>query len=349
MPKTGLRLTMFVGRSRIFGGVRDMALETIDRIDRTSHCFVKVFAEKGDPILDSLAEREIPTASLPDALCGCSAEVRQKTADPEFAVWLDDYWQLESDVGITFYSGWLPKSLIAIPRCRFINIHPAPLPELTGYEAEKFHVLTDRRHSWGVIHELEEHFDTGKILAEGSPVDLPEDMTSMDVCEGLIANCVFPLMMTLDQFEKGIPISGRKQDESRRTYATRKNAFLETMIRWETDTHRKIDCRFRAFNAVEDEMILKGMIDGRLFSIIDIMLESGDFPGTPGCRIGRYVQDGPFHDAPVIRTSEGVAVLRLGKAVQSHDEPVYLAPEDMLPRRAPRKIVDRNFLVWETS
>lgn len=339
---------MFVGRSRIFGGARDMALETIDRIDRTSHRFMKVFAEKDDPILESLAGRGIPTASLPDALCGRSADVRQKTAAPEFAAWLDDFRQIEPDIGITFYSGWLPKSLIEAPRCRFINIHPAPLPELTGYEAEKFHVLTDRRRSWGVIHELEEHFDTGKILAEGLPVDLPEDMTSMDVYEKLIENCALPLTSVLDQFEKGIPFSGKKQDESRRTYATRKNAFLETVIRWEADTHRKIDCRFRAFNAVEDEMILKGTVDDRLFSIIDMMLESGDFPGTPGCRIGRYVQDGPFGGAPVIRTSEGVAVLRLGKAVQSHDEPVYLAPEDMLPRRAPRKIVDWDFLVWET-
>ena len=349
LQKNGLQLGMIIGRSRIFGDARDMALETIEHVCKTCHRFKIVLAAKNDPIHGILRERNIPTAVLPDAFCAPLAKTRQFAMTPEYEAWENEIRTHNLDLGITFYSGWLPISLVAVPRLRFINIHPAPLPMLTGYEAEKFHVITDRRRSWGVIHRLEEHFDTGNILTEGLPVNLPEDMTPMDVYEGLIGGCIPKLLELLDQFAAGDTPSEKNQDESQRTYASRKNAFQETVIRWHHDTHRQIDCRFRAFNTVEDEMILKAKIDDQLYSILDLMLDVGDFPGVPGQRIGRYHQNGLFDNTPIVRTLQGIAVLRLGQPITSHDQPVYLAPEDIKPRRAASKKVERNCLILDEN
>ncbi|MDR3196775.1 MAG: hypothetical protein LBU34_02800 [Planctomycetaceae bacterium] len=308
-----LRIGIIIGSSRLFGGAKDMALEIILTILQSPHQLAVVFAEPDDPVLlyPPLRQHGIPTISLPDSLYGNYHEIRRKTVEHRFTKDLNYLKRISFDLGVSFYSGWLPSSVIEIPRFRFINIHPSPLPILTGYEAERFHVLTDRRKSWGTIHYLTEKLDTGNILACGEVVDLPENMTPMIVYEQLIGNCLLIFRRVLDDFASGKPMLGESQDEALRTYATHQDAVRESVIHWATDTNRKLDCRFRAYCTANDKMILCGEIDGQLCEISDIMLLSNFHIGLPGQRIGTYQQPGPFYNAPIIKTLEGAAAVKI--------------------------------------
>jgi hypothetical protein len=82
-------------------------------------------------------------------------------------------------------------------------------------------------------------------------------------------------------------------------------------------------------------MPLKVFWDGKYSSVYDLETYEGTCPGQPGDRIGRYGGGGDFHDAPIYRTIEGAAVLRLGPAVDSHDTDFFL-PEELLVRAEPR-------------
>jgi methionyl-tRNA formyltransferase len=304
---------MMIGSSRRFGGAKDLALEIIEMILQSPHHLAVVFAEPDDSVLSypPLQKQGVPAFSLPDSLCGHYRNIRRKTAEQRFADDLDDLKRVPFDLGLSFYSGWLPPSVIHLPRLRFINIHPAPLPMLTGYEAERFHVLTDRRKSWGTIHYLAEKFDTGNILARGNTVELPENMTPITVYEQLIGHCLPVLGQVLDDFACGKPMLGEPQDERLRTYAASRDAVRESVIDWANDTNRKLDCRFRAYCTVNDGMTLHAVVDGQLCEISDIMLLQDFQTGHVGQKIGTYQQFGSFYNAPIIKTLEGAAVVKI--------------------------------------
>lgn len=314
------RIGIIVGSSRLFGGAKDLALDIINSILQSPHQLAVVFAEPNDPVLSypSLRQHNIPTVVLPNALCGTHDEISRKITEPQFVKKFNQLKNIPFDLGISFYANWLPPIVIALPRFGFINLHPAPLPMLTGYEAERFHVLTDRRKSWGTIHYLAERFDVGNILARGNTVELPEDMTPMTVYEQLIGNCIPVLRQVLNDFACGKPMIGEPQNETLRTYATHQNAVRESFIQWATDTNRKLDCRFRAYCTANDGMRLRAVIDNQLCEIFDIMILPNDNPyskiGSPGQTmgqtIGTYQQSGQFYNAPMIRTLEGIAVVK---------------------------------------
>ncbi|MDR2441487.1 MAG: hypothetical protein LBE12_19165 [Planctomycetaceae bacterium] len=315
---TPLRVGIIIGVSRLFGGAKDLALDIINSIIQSPHQLAVVFAESHDPVLSysSLQQHGISTFSLPHTFCGNSNEIRRKITEPQFTEDLNRLRKIPFDLGISFYANWLPPAVIALPRLGFINLHPSPLPMLTGYETERFHVLTNRRKSWGTIHYLVEKFDAGNILARGNIVELPENMTPMTVYEQLIGNCIPALRRVLDDFASGKPMPGEPQDESQRTYATHQDAIRESVIQWETDTNLKLDCRFRAYCTANDGMILRAEIDGQLHEITNIMLLSDNHNinyniSRPGQKIREFQQNAPFGKATVIKTLEGVALVKI--------------------------------------
>ncbi|MDR2761788.1 MAG: hypothetical protein LBB88_04225 [Planctomycetaceae bacterium] len=313
-----IRIGIIIGSSRLFGGARDLAFDVVDSILRSSHRLSVVFAESADPILSYNSLRQFGTAafSLPEIFCGSYNEIRQEITKPRFLENLNLLKKIHFDLGISFYSNWLPPAVIDLPRLGFINIHPSPLPMLTGYEAERFHVLTNRRKSWGTIHYLAEKFDTGNILAYGDVVELPENMTPMTVYEQLISNAIPALHRVLNDFASGKSMVGEIQDESKRTYATHKNAIEESIIQWETDTNLKLDCRRRAYCTTNDGLTLKAKIEGQLHEISDLMPLPNDNLVSYnvvqwGQKIGEYKQAGKFYNNPIIKTLEGVAVVKI--------------------------------------
>lgn len=314
-----LRIGIIIGSSRLFGGAKDMALEVVHSILQSPHQLAVVFAEPNDPALSysSLRQHNVPAFTLPNALCGTRHEISRKIAKPQFVEEFNQLKHIPFDLGISFYANWLPPVVINLPRLGFINLHPAPLPMLTGYEAERFHVLIDHRQSWGTIHYLAEKFDAGNILAYGNTVELPENMTPMTVYEQLIGNCIPVLRQVLDDFACGKPMIGEPQNETLRTYATHQDAVRESVIQWETDSNRKIDCRFRAYCTANDGMTLHAMINHQLCEIADIMILPDHHPdckiGSPGQIIGTCQQSGQFYNVPIIKTLESIAVVKTKK------------------------------------
>ncbi|MDR2756194.1 MAG: hypothetical protein LBC20_10850 [Planctomycetaceae bacterium] len=318
------RIGIIIGSSRLFGGARDLALDIVDSILQSPHQLAVVFAESNDPVLtySLLHQHGIPTYSLPHTFCGTHNEICQKMTEPRFAEDFNYLTNIPFDLGISFYTNWLPPIVIGYSRLGFINLHPSPLPMLTGYEAERFHVLMNHRKSWGTIHYLAEKFDTGNILARGNMVELPENMTPMTVYEQLIGNCIPVLRRILDDFASGKPMHGEPQDESQRTYATYRDAIRESVVQWSTDSNLKLDCRFRAYCTANDGMILRAAIEGQLCNISNIILLPNNnnivncIPNnlvSPGQKIGEYQQSGSFYNAPIIKTLEGIAVVAVNR------------------------------------
>lgn len=318
-----LRIGMIIGSSRLFGGARDLALDIINSILQSPHRLTVVFVEPNDPALSyfSLRQHNIPTFVLPDTFCGTYREICKKITEPPFVTAFDQLKKIPFDLGFSFYANWLPPAVIGLPRFGFINLHPAPLPMLTGYEAERFHVLMDHRKSWGTIHYLAEKFDVGNILARGDTVELPEDMTPMTVYEQLITNCIPALHQVFDTFAlTDKPIIGESQNETLRTYATYREAVRESVIQWERDSNRKLDCRFRAYCTANDGLTLHAMINQQLCEIVNMMVLPDHHPNSkilnskkcvPGQIVGKYQQHDQFYNAPIIKTLEGIAVVKI--------------------------------------
>ncbi len=309
-----------------------MGLEIVQTFLQAEHIVCGLIAEETDSAFAVCQRDGIPCFPLPEFLRGTRKQIQEKIDEPEFQHWLDIHQPQQPDCGIVFYGGWVPPVFSRFPRLGFLNIHPAPLPALAGYEAERFHVLKDYRRSRGVIHQVDDQFDRGVPIAYGDEIDLPENMTPMDVYEMLIDGCKRPLLNVMDCIARDEelptvePIGGPVET------ATLKDARAESVIDWNRDTHRKIDCRLRAFNTTDDDLILKAPLGGRLWVVRNILLAEGTFPGVCGERIGTYHEKGPFEGTPIVRTTEGVAALEIGGLSSSAHEPIPCDPRLILPR-----------------
>jgi methionyl-tRNA formyltransferase len=352
----GFRTIVYAGSSRIFADAADVALEMVDAINASNHSVCAVIAKSGDPILDAASSRNFIPIPLHASLYGSPSVIRKAISqpNPDYTNWLETLNQLVPDCGVSFYAGWIPKELRQLPKFQFLNIHPSPLPLFAGYEVERFHVLKDYRNTCGTIHYLDDNFDCGTIVARGNNVVLPEDITPMDVYEIVLRACFSPLIDIIDKLAHNFPIVGKPQTSELIMPATHKNAQIESVINWTSDTHRQIDCRLRAFNTIPNAMVLKAQIDDKLWSVPDLITNDGDYKsyGDIGKQIGNYKGNGTFTNAPVIRTTEGIAILRLGVICQSCNEEVSLKPNETIPRRRPRhKLTDdeRKMIVFDCS
>jgi methionyl-tRNA formyltransferase len=337
---------VFCGNSRLFFETNDLAVEMLDRIAAAGHHICAVIVSQDDPITGALSQRNIKTVIRPEFLNGNKTQIKQNLFRPEFTEWLTTLRLYQPDCGISFYSDWIPPAIYKIPAHGTVNIHPAPLPKFTGYEPELFHVLYDQRRSAGTIHYVEEKIDTGNILAYGNEVELPEDMTPTDVYTALIRGCFPPLIDVLDKIATGTEISYKLQKEQERSYATKKLAAVESVIQWQTDSHRKMDCRLRAFNSTNDGNILKALINGQLYQVFDILFDTGNYSGLAGEKIGIYTQEGEFYHAPILCTLEGIAILRLGSLCQISDNFMYDNNNNnmFLLQKQRKKIADKQYI-----
>ncbi|MDR3109938.1 MAG: hypothetical protein LBU65_09685 [Planctomycetaceae bacterium] len=349
-----LRVIVYTGSSRIFADAADVALEMIDAINASRHSVCAVIAENGDPIFDAARSRNFIPIPLHTSLIGSPSKIREAISQPnhDYTNWLETLKQLAPDCGVSFYANWIPKELHQLPKFKFLNIHPSPLPLFAGYEVERFHVLKDYRNTCGTIHYPEEYFDCGTIIARGNSVVLPEDITPMDVYEIVMRACFPPLIDIIDKLAHNISIVGEPQTDELIMPATQKNACIESVINWASDTHRQIDCRLRAFNTSPNTMVLKAQVGGKLWSVPDLITDDGDYKscGEIGKQIGNYNGNGAFANAPVIRTIEGIAILRLGTVCKSCNENVSLKPNETIPRRRPRHVLtndERKMIVFD--
>jgi methionyl-tRNA formyltransferase len=73
----------------------------------------------------------------------------------------------------------IPKSLLALPRLGFLNLHPSLLPAYRG-PAPLFWTFRNGERSTGVtIHFMDERLDTGDIALQ-TPLDLPDGISGAE-------------------------------------------------------------------------------------------------------------------------------------------------------------------------
>lgn len=74
---------------------------------------------------------------------------------------------LEPDVGITFGVGKVSARLFGVPRYGMINVHRGIAGEYRGLDSDLWAIYENRFDQVGVtIHQVDEEFDTGDILAQ---------------------------------------------------------------------------------------------------------------------------------------------------------------------------------------
>lgn len=85
----------------------------------------------------------------------------------------------DPEIGLcTGYPWRLPPEVLAIPRLGVVNTHPSRLPRRRGPYPFAWAIRDGDADIWLTVHLMDEHFDTGPILAQGSR-PMPDD-TSMD-------------------------------------------------------------------------------------------------------------------------------------------------------------------------
>ena len=117
------------------------------------------------------ARRDAILASAPEGLDLCFASDKASLERLTRAY--------EPELGLcTGYPWLLPPEVLSIPRLGVVNTHPSRLPRLRGPYPFAWAIREGDDEIWLTAHLMDEQFDTGPILAQGSR-RMPAD-TSMD-------------------------------------------------------------------------------------------------------------------------------------------------------------------------
>jgi methionyl-tRNA formyltransferase len=310
----GKRIALYIGWNRP-PVPEDSGEICLERFMQSESRLAGVILHKDDALTEKVRKKGIPVLFLPEQLCAPRRQIQTALADPAFAgrwtAWLESFRALDADLGFMFYASWIPAQLFRIPPEGFLNFHPGPLPRLRGFEPETFAILEGLSHTWGTFHVVEEEYDAGAIvwrteLIALTPQDTPIALLSRLTRAGLDA---LPGFLQTVARGKLVRIA---QDASKASNADRRNAMRESYIDWENDSHDQIDRRARAFNGQKIPIRLKARLESRTWRIHNVETLSGVFSGKPGEVLGLYPEGTVFRGQPIIRTREGVAVVRLG-------------------------------------
>lgn len=329
-----MKIALYVGRFRFPLKPSDIGVEFFEAIHASKHDICALLVEPEDPLVAFGTQKGLNVVPLPLELNAPVADMRRYFSSSSFTENVERFLQrihdAAPDIGVVYCGAWIPPVLRVAMPLGFVNLHPGPLPELSGYDPEKFMIIGDYPIGRGTVHRTADLFDTGNILQFTPDIPLPQYTTTPELA-GLISRAGFQTMLdVLDCVAGSKALIGTPQEESRRGYATRKQGYVESVIRWSEDTHRKLNSRLRAFNSLDDGMPLKISEKGKYRIVYDLETHNGDFPGELGEPIGTYRGQGDFLNAPIFRTTEGAAVLKLGPPLDSHDTDFFLTEEQLI-------------------
>jgi methionyl-tRNA formyltransferase len=100
----------------------------------------------------------------------------------------------EPDIGLcTGYPWLLPPEVLSVPPLGVVNTHPSRLPRFRGPFPFAWAVREGDDEIWLTAHLMDEHFDTGPILAQGwRPMPADTSMEGLAPTLGAIAEEVVP-------------------------------------------------------------------------------------------------------------------------------------------------------------
>ncbi len=224
----------------VFFGSGDFGLPTVKALLASEYQLVAIVSQPDRRAGRGSKTRPTPISEF--ALENSIPLVRpEKPNSSEFA---EELAALSPDLCvIVAYGHLIKKTLLAIPRRGFINLHASILPAYRGAAPVPWAILSGEEVSGATVFSLDEKFDTGGILGH---VEMPIDKT--DTSATYLAKLA-PLgadlvMRLLPDFFAGT-LAPQAQDESKSSKAP-KFGKEDGRIDW-TQTFAAIDCKARAF------------------------------------------------------------------------------------------------------
>jgi methionyl-tRNA formyltransferase len=151
--------------------------------------------------------------------------------------------QYKADIMVVFaYGKILPKKALDIPRLGCINIHTSLLPAWRGASPIIHSLLHGDKTSGISIIQMDEHMDTGDMLAQAS-CPISADDTQNTLTEKLTHLACPLLLKTLNHIDH---IKPKKQNHDKASYS-KKISKSDASIDW-SKTSSEIECFIRAFN-----------------------------------------------------------------------------------------------------
>lgn len=120
------------------------------------------------------------------------------------------------DLGVGFlYPHKIPEKEVAGGR-RWVNLHPAPLPEYRGRNVFYHAILNGDGEFGATIHYMDKDYDTGDVI-EVSGFPIPDTCTAEDLMYRSWEECTYLLKKWLPRLLKG-SVPAAPQDHSRARY-----------------------------------------------------------------------------------------------------------------------------------
>ncbi len=168
--------------------------------------------------------------------------VHDNTISTQFKDWL-----LEKSPDLVLVCGLslkIPKSVLPIPTYGFLNIHFGKLPENRGPDPLFWSIVKGERQTAITIHQMDEYWDSGKILLEEPVPIIPGETLGM-----LNSKMSFMLEKVANKFLSLVqnPKHFKAQSLEKVKVYKRPN-YTETNINWEEQTADEIENLVNACN-----------------------------------------------------------------------------------------------------
>lgn len=168
--------------------------------------------------------------------------INNKNISTQFKDWLLD--RSPDLVLVCGFSLKIPKNVIHIPKHGFLNIHFGKLPENRGPDPLFWSIKKGESNTAITIHQIDEEWDTGKILLE-HPVSIISGETL-----GMVNSKMSYLLKNLT--EQGIELvqnsNNYKLQPSELSFYNRRPTSLQMTINWEKQTADEIENLINACN-----------------------------------------------------------------------------------------------------
>jgi methionyl-tRNA formyltransferase len=110
-----------------------------------------------------------------------------------------------------------PPTLLEMPRCGCLNLHPSLLPAYRGPAPLFWIARQDERRSGVTLHLLDAGIDTGDIVAQAA-LDRPDGLSEAQLEQQSATLGVTLLLQTLQQLQQGQSLPRRPQPERGASY-----------------------------------------------------------------------------------------------------------------------------------
>jgi methionyl-tRNA formyltransferase len=111
----------------------------------------------------------------------------------------------------------VPPGVLAVPRLGFINIHPSLLPKYRGPIPIHWAIRNGDPEIGVTLHWMDEHFDTGPVIAQEAGIPLEDDIDPDRLFERIGQVTANLLRIALERICNGAP--GEPQSQIGESYA----------------------------------------------------------------------------------------------------------------------------------